>query len=473
MKHYSVARLIGGTMLHVVVVGGGPSGLIAAEATAKAGIRTTLIERAPGRDYPCAGLITNQLLEEFKVPELLLAQRVHEVLLGSPTQRMAFLTLGSVERWAGTMRRDLLQALLKRRAEEAGVTIMPGTFMRFRHGDGDYPLLEIKRPNGEREQIQADVVIGADGASSRVARCLGLPPLELGVAYQERFTLAANAQPIESMQLHFGRKISTDTYGWLLPQSDQLILGVATAARYGRRVWDMLSELKKRVAPHLEGLKSVGREAFCYPLKQRERLVYDRVLLVGDAAGLVTPGVHDGLYYACKSGLFAAQTVIEHQHVPVTERLTDYETKWRAAYGDIFAGFARLEQTFFGNDRQREALIDMAWDRDAQRLAAEAFLTKRRFAPPLGVKFRLKTRQVSQLVKYRVLSPKRLENEQVARAMPAPENYLDLALKTPNTGIFGPMPGEGEPGLMPGEGPSPELLTTVPDLAAPTRPVES
>ena len=287
-------------------------------------------------------------------------------------------------------------------------------------------------------------MIGADGVHSRVGRSLGLKALEAGVAYQERYALAGGTNAAQSMQVHFGRKVSTDTYGWLLPQGDQLLVGVATAARFGRRVWDMLSELKKRLGGQLDGAKSVGREAFCYPLHQRDRLTHDRVLLVGDAAGLVAPGVRDGLYYACQSARMAAQTIIEHQHVPVAERLADYQTRWTAAYGDIFAGYARLEQTFFGADRQREALVDMAWDRDIQRLAVESFLTKRRFAPPLRMLLRLKTRQVSQLVKYRVISPKRLETEQVARALMPTENYLDLALKTSNTGLLGPMGGEAE-----------------------------
>jgi geranylgeranyl reductase len=417
-------------VLHVVVVGGGPAGLTAAEAMAKAGIRTTLIERAPERMLPCVGLLGSPLLAELEVPEMLLAQRVHEVALSSPTQRMAFVTLGSHERWAGVMRRELLQTLLKRRAEEAGVTFMQGTFTRFRHADGDYPLLEIKLPSGEREQVQADVVIGADGVHSRVARAIGLPAQALGVVYQERLSLPDGAKVPDGMQLHLGRKVSTDTYGWLLPQGDHVLVGVATATRYGRRVWDMLAELKKRLGSQLDGTKSIGKEAFCYPLAPRPRLAHDRVLLVGDAAGLAAAGLRDGLFFAIKSAELAARTVIQHQHVPVPERLAEYERSWQAQYGEILAGYARLEATFFGADRQREALVDMTWDRELQRMAVDAFLAKRRFAPPLGVKLKFKTRLVSQLVKYRVINPKRLETDMVTRALPANANYLDFALES-------------------------------------------
>ncbi|MDB5096657.1 MAG: chlP [Cyanobacteria bacterium RYN_339] len=419
-------------LLHVVVVGGGPAGLIAAEATARAGIKTTLIERAPERNRPCAGLLSSTFLEEFQVPELLLAQKVQEIALCSPTQRMAFVNLSGVNRWAGVIRRELLTTLFRRRAEEAGVTFMHGTFMRFRHADGDYPLLEVRLPGGEREQLQADVVIGADGVHSRVARAIRLPALELGVVYQERYGYPEGAKAPDGMQLHLGRKVSTDTFAWSLPEGDQLLLGVATATKYGRRVWDMLGELKKRLGSQLDGAKPLGREAFCYPRAAREKLAHDRVLLVGDAAGLVAPGVLDGLYYACKSAQLAAAAVVRHQHVPLPERLAEYEQDWKQEYGELFAAHARMEKTFFGADREREALVDMAWDRDVQRVAVEAYLTKKRFTLPFRLKLRMKTRMVSQLVKYRVINPKKLETDMVARAMPAPRNYLDLALETPD-----------------------------------------
>jgi geranylgeranyl reductase len=432
-------------LLHVVVVGGGPAGLIAAEATAKAGIKTTLIERAPDRGQACAGLLSSAFMEEFQVPELLLAQRVPELALVSPTQRMAFVGLSSTERWAGVMPRELLVTLFRRRAEEAGVTFVHGRFTRFRHADGDYPVLEVKRADGQVEQIHADVVIGADGAASRVARGLGLPPLDLGVVYQERFALPAGVKAPDGMQVHLGRKVSTDGFGWTLPQGDQLAIGVTTANRYGRRLWDMLSELKKRLGTQLDGAKSLGREAFCYPLAPRPRLAYDRVLLVGDAAGLVAPAVRDGLYFACKSAQLAANVVIRHQHVPLPERLAEYENDWNRRYREVLAGYAKLDKTFFGADRQREALVDLVWDREVQRLAVDAYLGKRRFMPPLGVALRLKAQLAAHLVKYRMINPKKLETDMVSRALPPTPNYLDLALQSKDQELTGVIPEAASP----------------------------
>src|SRR5690606_9989852 len=112
------------------------------------------------------------------------------------------------------------------------------------------------------------------------------------------------------------------------------------------------------------------------------------------------------------------------------ERLADYGRIWSAAYGKIFAQQKKLESLFFLADRRREALIDMAYDREAGRYAVEAFIAKQPFKPPFQVAVRLKARLTTQLLRYNMMSPKRLEGETMVRQLPASENYLDLALKS-------------------------------------------
>lgn len=430
----------GDTMLHVVVVGGGPAGLVAAEALAREGVATTLIERAPDRTRPCAGVITSRLLEEFQIPEHLLTQRIEEVGVHAPSGRSAYLTLSGLAgreatepggtRTAGVMRRDLLVALLRTRAEEAGVTFVHGTFLRFAHGEGDYPLLVYREAaSGEERELSAEVVIAADGGASRVAAAMGLKRLPLAVAYQERYSAPA-AAPTTAAQVHLGRKVSSDLFGYLLPQGDQLVAGVTTELKYGKRMWDGTAELKKRLAIALEGAKSQHKEAFFYPTAMREKLTADRVLFVGDAAGLVCPATRDGLYFAMKSGRMAAETVIAHKNVPVPERLAEYGSAWAAEFGKLFAGQAKLISLFFLSDRRREALIDMAWDREAGRYAVEAFLAKKPFSPPFQAAMRIKAKLTTQLLRYNMMSPKRLEGETMVRSLPKSENYLELALKS-------------------------------------------
>ncbi|MFN3430771.1 MAG: FAD-dependent monooxygenase [Candidatus Sericytochromatia bacterium] len=442
-------------MLHVVVVGGGPAGLAAATALAQGGIATTLIERAPGRARPCAGLATSRLVEALDLPEHLIAQRVEEAGVQAPSGRSAFVSLVQGDHYAFAIHREPLMALLRQRAEDAGVTMVTGTFLRFTHGEGDYPQLAYRDGEGATQSINAEVVVAADGAASRVAHAIGQPRLPLAVAYQERFSAPAAAAAVAA-QAVFGRKVSADQYGYWLPQGDQVLAGVATEVKYGKRVWDGLAELKKRLGGSLEGAKALGREAFIYPLAPRAALTHDRVLFVGDAGGLAIAATHDGLYHAVVSGRLAAETILAHQHLPVPEKLAEYGRAWAAEYAKLFAQQKKVESLFFLSDRRREALIDMAWDREAGRYAAESFLAKKPFAPPFQAAVRIKAKLTTQLIRYNMMNPTRLEGDTMVRQLPAAsENYLELALKS-RTGPLAPLaqaPAETAPETAP-DGPS-------------------
>lgn len=419
-------------MLHVVVVGGGPAGLVAAEALAKGGVAVTVIERSPLRERACAGLVTSRLIEELELPAALVSHRIGELGLHAPSGRSAFLTIAGAEATAGTIGRADLMALLRARAESAGAKLLHGTFQRFRHAEGDYPVLEVQdAATGALIELNAEVVVAADGAASRVAHAVGLPRLPLAVSYQERLSPPIDQlTPESTVHVHFGRKVAADYFGFLLPTADHWVAGVTTEIKHGKRVWDGLSEVKKRMEAVLKGTKALKREAFIYPLAVRDQLTHDRILFVGDAGGLVCPASRDGLFYACMSGRMAAETILANQHMPLPERLAVYTKTWQAAFGKVFAAQRNIAAMFFLADRRREALIDMAWDREAGRYAIESFLSKRPFKPPFAVAVRLKAKLTTQLLRYNMMSPKRLENDTMVRQLPPNENYLDLALKS-------------------------------------------
>jgi geranylgeranyl reductase len=428
-------------MLQVVIVGGGPAGLIAAETLARARVATTVIESHPDRLLPCAGLVTPAVKQALEAPDLLLAQRITEVAVFSPSQRVAFAAFGGPERAAGIMRRDLLHVLLRRRAEEAGVQFRHAAFRRFLHGDGDYPLLEVAPVGGgPRERLAADVVIAADGVHSRVARALGLPPLELGLAYVEQLSAPGGlARQPESLQVHLGRKVAPERFGWLMPAEDRWLLGVSTHARRGRRIRELANRLRHRLGRHLDGTQVVGRSAFFFPWARRPHLVHDRVMFIGDAAGLNGGTTLDGLYFAAVSGRLAAEVIAEHQHMPTPDRLGEYQERFEAAYAPYLKAIETFEHTFFGHDKRREALVDLAWERDLQRYVLDTYYEKRPAPLPVTLRLKAHARLAASLLRQAVATPKR-EQETLSRALPAGGNYLDYALASRHQ--TGPLPPE-------------------------------
>lgn len=426
-------------MLQVVVVGGGPAGLIAAETLALAGIAVTLIESHPQRLLPCAGLLTPNAVKALGAPELLVTERVAELNLVSPSLRAAFISLGGPERSTGVMRRDMLHAYLRRRAEEAGVQIRHALFRRFLHGDGDYPVLEISPIGGSvRERISADVVIAADGIHSPVARKLGLPPLEMGIAYLEYLTWAEGVRrPPNAVHLHMGRKIAPERFAWMLPGDERWVLGISTHSRYGRRVRDLATRFKNRVGHQIKGAQVTGRGAYYFPWRNTPRFIQDRVLFVGDAAGIAAHSSFDGLYFAAVTGRLAAEVVAEHQHMPTFDRLSDYPRRFQESYADFLGQVEALDTYFLANDKRREILLELAYERDLQQTILGAYFEKRpmKLTLPLYLKAHIKifTSRVKQ-----AWQSKKREQEQIARVMPPTNNYLDFALAQRDTGPLSP-----------------------------------
>jgi hypothetical protein len=128
----------------------------------------------------------------------------------------------------------------------------------------------------------------------------------------------------------------------------------------------------------------------------------------------------------------AAEVIVEHQHMPTPDRLADYRRRFEARYNEFLTQLGNLDANFLASDKDREALLDLAYERDLQQAAIRAYFDKRPLA--LNVPLRLKTRfrMLTSHVKQLWVNRKR-EQEQIARVLPASHNYLDFALSQRST----------------------------------------
>src|SRR6266550_567076 len=185
------------------------------------------------------------------------------------------------------------------------------------------------------ERLAADVVVGADGANGVAARSLGPQALELGVA------LEGNVGYAHVSRERFGGRAVVELgvvpggYAWVFPKGDHVNVGVGGWQSEGPRLRERLTEL----CAAFEIDETDVRDLRGHRLPMRgasRRPVQRRVLLVGDAAGLVDPLSGDGMYEAFISGRLAAEATLELLH----GRASDLEP-----YAERFAAtFAPLER---------------------------------------------------------------------------------------------------------------------------------
>jgi len=300
-----------------LVVGAGPAGSTTAINLVRGGARVLLVDRAAfPRDKPCGGGLTGRALRRLPVdPAPVVERRVDRFALrtgyGSSFARSHDAPVIHM-----TQRRRL-DAFLADQAALAGASFRDGTRVDELALDGTGVTARVGP-----DRVRASVCVGADGANGTVARMAGLDlPIEFGVALEGNVPF----EKVRIDELAHTAVIELGTvaggYGWVFPKGDHANFGVGGWGAEGPRLRGYLDELARRhrVAPtHLTEVR--GHRL---PMRRLGAPAQSgRVVLVGDAAGLVDPLSGDGMYEAFTSARLAADAILTGDLESYTEALS-------------------------------------------------------------------------------------------------------------------------------------------------------
>ena len=377
-------------MLRVAVVGGGPSGSCAAEVLAKAGIQTWLFERKLDNAKPCGGAIPLCMVSEFEIPEEIIDRKVRNMRMISPSNREVDIHLDNQAEYIGMCRREVLDDYLRNRAAKLGATLINGLVTKIETGNqrqGPYTLTYSDygagAATGEAKSLEVDLIIGADGANSRVAKAMDAGDYNVAIAFQERIKL-----PPEEMkyyenlaEMYVGTDVSPDFYAWVFPKYDHVAVGTGTMQENQSLIKSLQVGIRERAKKRLLNGEVIKVEAHPIPEHPRPRRVVGRMALVGDAAGYVTKSSGEGIYFAAKSGRMCAEQVVKASSngskIPSEKDLKVYLKIWDKQYGATYKVLEILQNIFYRNDAAREAFVEMCDDKDVQKLTFDSYLYKR------------------------------------------------------------------------------------------------
>jgi geranylgeranyl reductase len=377
-------------MLRVAVVGGGPSGSCAAEVLAKAGIQTWIFERKLDNAKPCGGAIPLCMVSEFDLPESIIDRKVRHMKMISPSNREVDINLENEDEYIGMCRREVLDAYLRERASQLGAQLVNGLVTKIETGanrQGPYTLTYSDYSSGEAtgvsKSLEVDLIVGADGANSRVAKAMDAGEYNVAIAFQERIRL-----PMEEMkyyedlaEMYVGTDVSPDFYAWVFPKYDHVAVGTGTMQQNQGLIKSLQVGIRERAKKRLVNGEVIKVEAHPIPEHPRPRRVVGRMALVGDAAGYVTKSSGEGIYFAAKSGRMCAEQIVEASsagsRIPTEQDLKKYLKKWDRKYGATYKVLEILQNIFYRNDAAREAFVEMCDDKDVQRLTFDSYLYKR------------------------------------------------------------------------------------------------
>ena len=404
--------------LRVAVVGSGPAGSSAAEVLAKAGIETYLFERKLDNAKPCGGAIPLCMVDEFDLPPEIIDRRVRKMRMISPSNVEVDINIEKEGEYIGMCRREVLDGFMRNRAAKLGAKLINGTVNKLDSPTSanqpytvHYADLSNGSPQGEMKSLQVDVVIGADGANSRIAKAIDAGDYNYAIAFQERIRIPDEYMEYyrERAEMYVGNDVSTDFYAWVFPKYDHVAVGTGTMKVNQASIKKLQAGIRARAAHRLVGGEIIKVEAHPIPEHPRPRRVVGRVALVGDAAGTVTKSSGEGIYFAAKSARMCAETIVEFSNsgarIPTEADLKVYLKRWDQKYAMTYRVLDIMQRVFYRSDASREAFVELCADLDVQRMTFDSYLYKT--VVPVGPlkQLKLTAKTIGSLLRGNALAP--------------------------------------------------------------------
>lgn len=350
----------------VVVVGAGPAGSGVARQLAEFGWSTLLLEEHPTVGIPvqCAGLVTPRTFEHTPFP-------IGDLWQNDLSGGRIYAPDGTAVEFEGrevhaqAMDRARFDQRMAAAAVGAGAVLRTATKAVAAVRDPIGVTVSLLGPEG-RSEVRCRLLVGADGIRGSVARWFDFPAVEEIVSCYEAELQGVHipeGRP-HIIPMFAGHAQAPGFFSWIIPVgADRARAGLAVApgmnlqsakGYYDRMFTDPLS------APFLKGATPTYLIIGGIPLGLRRRVVQDRVMLVGDAAGMAKPTSGGGIYY----GLMAGDLL-----VPVADKALRHDALDRGSLLPYERRVRRVLGRELRKGRALRALYKRFSDADFNRLA--------------------------------------------------------------------------------------------------------
>tara|TARA_B100001758_G_C18385636_1_gene599897 strand:- start:625 stop:1839 length:1215 start_codon:yes stop_codon:yes gene_type:complete len=282
----------------VIIVGAGPTGGRAATHLASLGHSVLMLEEHNeiGRPFQCAGLVTPKAMHEVELYDSVL-QEIDGARIHGPDGTLVPVGTEGKLRTYVVCRKQFDQGVVQQ-AMEAGATLSLNSTPVKATATDDGVDLEINI-NGEIVSMDARLLIGCDGAHSWTRRNFKMGrPNEMMIGFQ------TEVQGYEGknrwLEMYSGSAIAPGFFAWVIPSGfGSHRIGVwSTPDRLdGKSVEQCYEDLLNHEMWHnrFENITETARYCGPIPSGMVKKTVSNRVILLGDAAGMAKPTTGGGI----------------------------------------------------------------------------------------------------------------------------------------------------------------------------------
>lgn len=305
----------------VAVVGGSAIGGVCAAECAKRGFKTVVLEEdsVVGKFRRCTSICSESGLRSTGVPfSDSVLNPINGAVIHSPRKE---LTLRTKEKRAVVFDRQIFDE------KSIGRAVSHGAELRL-----DNRVTSFRRCNLStgKTDIDAHIIVGADGAASSTAVAYGFPAISRFVYCYEAEITSVDVSHRDLVEVFFDNDSLPGFFGWIVPVDERTArvgFGVNDPSRMAKARHDFFA--KKEVLPYKSGDKIRDFHA-PIPVSSRKSTQHGSVILVGDAAGQTKSTTGGGLVFGSLCAKAAGESI--DRYLSEGEEL-DYETRWRGAYG--------------------------------------------------------------------------------------------------------------------------------------------
>ncbi|NIP39031.1 MAG: NAD(P)/FAD-dependent oxidoreductase [Candidatus Dadabacteria bacterium] len=318
------------TEFDVIIVGGGPSGLSAASFLSDKGYNVALFDRNNliGEDVVCSGVISNEVFDRYDLPTSSIVAKLKDAELVSPYG--SSIQYSHSERSVSVVDRHKFDYNLFEKAQQKGAKILTAANVKSIKINEDGALASVILDN-EVKDFRSKLIVLATGVRFNLHPKVGFGrPSKILKAIQVEVGEVLS----DKLKLFWGSQYSDGFFGWSIPLDDgKTRVGVMTKSSPRESINNLLTELN--YDHHI----STG----CINYKQRgisfgsiSKSYSDRVIALGEAAGLVKTTTGGGIFYGILSAEIASEIVDKcFKTADFTENsLSEYETGWKNVIGN-------------------------------------------------------------------------------------------------------------------------------------------